>query len=432
MTPPLALRAYHFLGRAVTPALPAVLRWRLRRGKEDAARLGERQGFAGLPRPDGALAWLHGASIGETMSMLPLAARLIEQRFHVLITSGTVTSAELLAQRLPPGAMHQFVPLDAPDYAARFFAHWKPDIGIIAESELWPNLIGEAFRNGVKLVLVNARMSARSAGRWQRVQRIAGHLLSRFRLCLVQTAEDEMRFRALGAAGVQIAGNLKYDAAAPVVNSGRLAALRRDTAGRRVWLAASTHAGEEAIVLAAHGRLCGLFPDIITIIVPRHPQRGSEVAALAKALSVSVALRSAGEAISAATGVYVADSVGELGLFYSLAPVSFIGRSFARHGGQNPIEPARLESAVLHGPHVENFSEVYSTFHREGGAIEVADAEALARQIALLLTDESRRRQLVEGARRAAGSLGGATDRVMQALHPMLVEAHDRHAGMQR
>ena len=422
MKRPLPLAAYRLAASAVSPRLPLFLRWRQRRGKEDAARLGERMGIASAPRPPGPLAWLHGASIGEAISLMPLAAELRARGFHVLMTSGTATSAALVAKRLPAGAVHQYLPLDAPRFVSRFFAHWRPEIGIIAETELWPNLIEAAHAGGTRLALVNARMSDRSFRRWGKARSSAEFLLSKFRLCLTQTAEDESRFRALGA-NAETAGNLKYDSAAPEADPEELARLRQAFAGRRIWLAASTHAGEEEQMLAAHRRLLNDAPAARLNLAPRHPGRGAVVAALARAENFAAVLRSAGEAPGAETQVYVADTIGELGLFYRLAPVSFIGRSFARQGGQNPIEPAKLGSAVLHGPHVGNFEAVYATFARQGGALEVIDAESLARAVQSLWDDEPSREALCAGAARAVAVLGGATERVLAALQPLLAEA---------
>jgi 3-deoxy-D-manno-octulosonic-acid transferase len=349
------LGAVSFAGQAWTaaaaagaPLLRAHLRWRAGRGKEIAGRLGERRG-EGARRPPGRLLWLHAASVGETLSLLPLLDALAERApdLSVLVTTGTVTAAALLARRLPPAlaarVVHRFAPLDVPRWADRFLAGWRPDAGALVESELWPNLIRAARRRGVPLALVNARLSERSARRWRRwAPGLAREMVSAFSPVLAQTPADAARLGALGARLALCVGNLK-DAAAPLpADPVELARLRHATAGRPVFLAASTHPGEEAVVLDAHRRAAARLPGLLTVVVPRHPHRGPAV--VAEAGDLAVARRAAGEAPGPGTAVYVADTLGELGLFYRLAGVCLVGGSLVPHGGQNPLGagPPRL------------------------------------------------------------------------------------------
>ena len=334
--------------RVLTPVAPLLLRQRAARGKEDWARLNERLGIAGLARPAGRLIWLHGASVGESLSALPLIEKLKGQG-TVLVTSGTVTSAAMMSQRLPAGALHQYVPLDTPGAVARFLDHWKPDAGLFIESDLWPNLIGAARARGVKLALVNARISAASAERWRWARRSVKALLSAFDMVLAQDDEVAQRFRGLGARQVEVVGSLKADAPPLTTDEDALAAMRQAIDGRPVLLAAQTHPGEDETVLPAHDLLRARFPDLLTILIPRHTARGTDLEMLCGTRAVK--RRSAGGRISSQTAIYIADTMGEMGLFYRLAPFCFLGGTLVPLGGHNPLEPAALHCAVLAGPH---------------------------------------------------------------------------------
>lgn len=416
------LSAYRGATILFAPFGPVLLEWRRGRGKEDAARLRERLGHASQPRPAGPLAWLHGASVGEGVALLPLVEQLRVRGFHVLVTTGTVTSAQVLAQRLPGGAIHQFVPLDVPSYLQRFLDHWQPDLAMLAESEIWPNLIDETTRRGTPLVLVNARLSERSFQRWQRLPAAISSLLRRVDLCLAQTRDDAARLMLLGAPRVHVTGNLKFDVAPLPVDPARLAELSALIGPRPVWVAASTHAGEEDIALQVHGALIQRFPNLLTIIVPRHAERGADIATLCAMDGHIAGLRSRGDMPTNETGVYVADTMGELGLFYRVTSLVFVGKSLASKGGQNPIEPAKLGSAILHGPHVANFSEVYDMLDKAQGAIEVGDADTLARTLNMLLSDTAMLRKIARAASETVEELGGASTNIMQALEPYFVQ----------
>ncbi|MDB5543162.1 MAG: 3-deoxy-D-manno-octulosonic acid transferase [Hyphomicrobiales bacterium] len=421
------LRTYRSATALLAPLGPAFLNWRKRRGKEDARRLRERLGVPGAARPHGPLAWLHGASVGEGLALLPIVEQLRARGFHVLITTGTVSSAQVLAGRLPGGAIHQYIPLDAPRYMRRFLDHWKPDLVMLAESELWPNLIVEVKSRATPLVLVNARLSERSFQRWRKFPGFISSLLGGIDLCLAQTRDDAARLMMLGAPRVQVVGNMKFDVPAPPVDAGKLADLVAMVGPRPVWVAASTHAGEEEIALAVHRDLIRTFPNLLTIIVPRHAPRGAEIATLATMSGINAGLRSRGEQPGSFTGVYIADTMGELGLFYRVASIVYLGKSMVAQGGQNPIEPAKLGAAILHGPHVANFTEVYRTLDRAHGAIEVGDADTLARMLAMLLSDTALLRKTARAASEAVDGLGGASANILSALEPYFMHMRMEH-----
>lgn len=426
-TLPAALRAYRGASAAASLLAPAWLSYRVGKGKEDPGRLPERRGIASAERPEGPLVWVHGASVGEVICVLPLIERLRARGFTVLLTSGTLTSSRIAAHRAPEGVIHQFMPLDARPFVSRFLTHWNPDLVLLAESELWPNLLHDLGQRGTPIVLVNGRLSPRSAKRWAKLPRSARALLSRVDLCLAQSEEDAARFRALGAPRVEVSGNLKFDVPAPPVEERALEALSGAIGGRPVLLAASTHPGEEALVMATHKALRKEIKDLLTIIAPRHPERGEEIASLGTEAGLAVARRGAGALPEAGTDIYVADTIGELGLFYRCAPVVFLGGSLVEHGGQNPIEPAKLGCVVLHGPHVWNFEAIYQQFDGDGGALPVSDIKELARQAFVLLKDPARRERTAAAARKSVDALGGALDRTLGAIEPYLIHIWLQH-----
>ena len=422
--PPLTLplRAYRAGLRIGEPAVAGLLAWRAHRGKEDPRRLPERRGLPGRARPAGPLAWMHGASVGEALSLIGLVEGMIARGLSVLVTTGTRTAAELIGARLPPGAVHQYVPLDAPRWVGRFLDHWRPDLALVAESEIWPNTILALHARAIPLVLVNGRMSERSCKGWERSPRTAEALLSRIAVCLAQTPEDAERFARLGAPRVGIAGNLKFDAAVPPADGRQRADLGAMIGARPVWVAASTHPGEEAAVAHAHAALKARFPHLLTILAPRHPGRGGEAAACADAAGLRSARRSAGASPDSSVEVYVADTIGELGLFYRLSPLVFLGGSLVPHGGQNPIEAVRLDAAVLHGPHTGNFGPVYRALDRAGGALGVRDGAELAGLVGELLAAPARLSDMARAGQRALAPFEGAVARTLAVLDPFVAQ----------
>ena len=419
---PPTLRAYRLFSRLARPAAPLALAERARRGKEPRERIGERRGTAAMPRPPGPVVWIHGASVGELTSVLPLIERISARDVTVLVTSGTVTSGDLAAQRLPPGVIHQFAPLDIPAYVRRFFDHWQPDLALFVESDLWPNRIIEASMRRVPMILINGRLSENSYRRWRRLPAAITDLLHRFDLCLARTLADAERLSALGAPRLITAGNLKLDVPAPPCDERELARLKRTIGERPLVAAASTHEGEETAMIEAHRRLAPNFPGLLTVIAPRHPDRGPAIAEEVTAAGLTARLRSRGEKPDKACDIYIADTLGELGLIYRLAPVVFIGGSLIRHGGQNPIEAAKLGTAIVHGPHVWNFAEVYGALDEARGAEIVADENRLTGVLGMLLAHPEARERAATNAYNTMRGLGGALERTLSSLEPYLLQ----------
>ncbi len=421
----LALAAYRRAGGLVAPLLGLFLAVRGRAGKEERSRRDERHGLAAAARPPGPLVWVHAASVGETLAVMGLVERLAGGGLAVLLTTGTVTSAAIAAGRLPAGAIHQYVPLDVSAWIGRFLDHWRPSLAVFVESEIWPATIHQLTTRAIPQVLVNARVSERSARRWRLLDGLPRALFGRFALTLAQSSADAERLRGLGAEPVVVTGNLKFDGAALGVDTAELGRLEAAIGDRSTWIAASTHPGEEAIVAAAHGRLAREIPGLLTVLAPRHPRRGDEIRALLAEAGVDVASRSLGETPSGATDVYLADTIGEMGLIYRLAPVAFVGGSLVPHGGQNPIEPAHLGTAVLHGPHVANFRDLYRELDETGGARVVTGLDDLVAAVAAALTDPITAATCAELARAVVERSSGSLDRTVAALAPLLARLAD-------
>lgn len=413
------ITAYRLATAALAPAAPMLLRRRILRGKEHSERTDERLGYSSKARPEGTLVWVHGASVGECVAALPLIDALIETtKCKVLITSGTVTSAKVMHDRLPPGVIHQFVPIDTPAATTRFLDHWNPQVGLFVDSDIWPNLVLGARERGVKLALVNARMSQRSYESWRWVRSTASELLSSFGICFAQDEEIGARFRALGTPDVRVIGSLKADAPVLPADMKKLDALRKAIGTRPIFLASQTHSGEEETILPAHDALRRSFPDLLTIIVPRHPERGGDIAMLCG--TRPSLRRSAGALPDASTAVYIADTMGELGIFYRLVPFCFVGGSLIRHGGQNPLEPAKLDCAVLTGPHTFNFTTAYEAILGAQGTGRVNSTTEICTVVSKLLGNPAEARRLGEAAAEGARSLGGAVAKTVDAVVKML------------
>ncbi len=398
------------------PSLRTMLRRRVARGKEIASRLPEREGIDPTLRPAGRLVWLHAASVGESQSILPVLAVLRAQApdASILITTGTVTSAALLAARLPElelhRVLHRFVPLDVPAWVARFLDHWQPDTAGFVESELWPNLIEGCRARGIPMMLLNARMSARSLRGWQRVPGFARQIVGAFDRVQAQSEADAAHLRLLGARHVDAPGNLKLAAPPLPADPAELARLRALIGNRPVWLASSTHPGEEDVAGQVHRSLVAVHPTLLTIVAPRHPERGAAVAA-----ALDAPRRAAGQD-PGTRGIWVSDTLGELGLLYRLAPLAFVGRSLIGQGGQNPLEPARLGCAIAVGPHTANFSDSVQALEAAGALTRVEDAAALANWVDAMLRDPAGRRAAGAAACAAAQGAAGLPERTAAAL----------------
>ncbi|MBB5745576.1 3-deoxy-D-manno-octulosonic acid transferase [Brevundimonas variabilis] len=419
-----ALVAYRLLTKLLEPLAPRLLDARVKQGKEDHARVDERLGIAGSPRPAGDLVWLHGVSVGETLSLLPVVERFQKLRpdLTLLVTSGTRTSAELLGRRLPQGVIHQFAPVDGPVAVSRFLDHWQPGLGVFVESELWPNLITAARTRGVRLALVSARITEKTADGWRKVPGMARQILSAFDRVMPQDEASAARLEALGA---RIDGlvNLKLSGGPLPHDTAAFSHLSAAIGDRPVVVAASTHPGEELAIVHA---LDGLADRICLILVPRHPERGTEIATALTREGYRFVLRSRGGKLGADTDLYVADTLGELGLFLRLADVVVMGGSFgsslalAPVGGHNPLEPARLGKPMIAGPDAANWATVTADLRTAGGLSVVEHPADLTVIISALLADPATARAMGERARRAAADAGAGLERLWDGLQALL------------
>jgi 3-deoxy-D-manno-octulosonic-acid transferase len=418
----MALALYRIATGLGGPLIRLYLARRRASGKEDSERFGERLGVSARPRPSGRLVWMHAASVGEATSLLPLMARMRQlwPGHAILLTTGTVTSARVMAERLPEGAFHQYVPVDRMAYVRRFLNHWRPDLAVWAESEFWPNMVSETARRRIPLILVQGRISTRSFAGWRRHHRLIRRLLGDFTLCLGQTEADASRLRALGAANAECRGNLKYAAPPLPARADALIEMEHILQARPRWLAASTHPGEEEIAGEVHRRLRDRRKGLLTIIVPRHPERGPAIATVLGGSGLTVARRAAGEPVAPETEVYIADTIGELGLFYRLAPIAFIGKSLAAEGGQNPLEAAQLGCAIVHGPHMANFAQIMERLAEAGASVAVTSAEELAAVVLRLLADDGERTRRAAAARAVAAAEAGVLDAVVDVIAPFM------------
>ena len=406
--------------------LISLLLWRRKlAGREDPGRLSERKGIPGAPRPEGRLIWVHAASVGEALSALPLLRELLlrRQALNILMTTGTVSSARVLANQLPARVTHQFVPVDRGPWVRRFLDYWQPAMAVWIESDLWPNLVLETAKRGIPMALVNGRMSARSYRRWGYARDFIRRLLNCFSAVLAHDEQSAGFLRNLGAARAVCVGDLKQAAEPLAVDGGELARVQATIGDRPVWAAASTHPGEEEIIREVHQQLLVNFPRLLTIIAPRHADRGQQLAARLASDGLKVVRRATGELPGFETDIYLGDTMGEMGLIYRLAKIAFVGGSLIPHGGQNPLEPARLGCAILHGPHTGNFLSIYADLDKAGAARETIGAPELANAVAVLLGDQ--KTAISRGLAAKAVAVKGI-DRVlvhiMAAIEPVLAE----------
>ena len=400
----------------------------MRKGREAPERLSERMGHPSAERPDNKLIWVHAASVGEAQSMLVLIDYLhqMDEGLNFLVTTGTRTSAQIMHHRLPQTATHQFMPLDHPRWVRRFLDHWRPDMALWTESELWPNMLAEIGNRAIPAALLNARLSPRSVKRWQRFGEAAGHLLHVFDIILAQDEDQADYFHTLGARHVDVTESLKYAAAPLPVNTEDYQRVRQRIGERPCWLFASTHAGEEDLAARVHTALMDKYPDLLTIIVPRHPERRDEIAATLDSHDLDYRLRSAAhQPPRDETQIYVADTLGELGLFYKLAPVAVIGRSFSQDGGggHNPVEAAHFDCAIVHGPNVQNLQQLYDAMDSAGATLPVQESAGLARTIDKLLGDTEGRAAIQNRAHDFAAARRKALPRVLDKLSPVFEKA---------
>ncbi len=413
------IRIYNFLIRILYPlVIKRYINKRKQNGKEDIKRFNERIGRPKIKRPEGKLIWFHGASVGESLSMLPLITKLLDlyPNLHIMVTTGTVTSAELMNKRLPERAFHQYIPIDNPTFAARFLRHWKPDLALWFESELWPAMLSNIKARNIPLLLINGRISNKSFKRWQQFDFICKELLGCFTFCLGQSEEDAYRLRVLGAKEAICLGNLKYAGFQPPVDPAKREEIAAQIGNRPLWNVSSTHNDEELKIGKFLKRVQDKVPGLLTIIAPRHPNRGPEIQEALNEIGLKTALRSKGEKITDTTDVYIADTIGEVGIWYDLAPLVFIGGSLIPHGGQNFMEPSRMRDAVLVGPHMFNFTDAMNRAKKADAVIQVNDVNELEENVIQLLTNpellEAKRSLAYNWAHGEAKVLDGIVEKV--------------------
>ena len=418
----LPLRLYRGLANLAAPFLYKRVAARLMVHGVSPDRAAERFGHATQPRPPGPLIWIHAASVGESLSALPLIDRLLSRdpATHVLITSGTASSAKVLRERLPERALHQFAPLDSRKVLTRFLNHWQPKLFILIESELWPQMLLLTTERGTPAALVNARLSPGSLRNWGRMPATARTLLSRLALVTAQTEATADALRALGAPDVRMAGNLKSAAPPPADHAPEREALEKTIGNRPRWLAASTHPGEERLALAAHRALLETWPDLLLVLAPRHPERADSIAREIAAAGLAHTRRSAGEAPTAQ--VYLADTLGEIGLWLRLCPVTLMGGSLTPNGGHNPWEGAALGTALLTGPNIANCRDDWLTLSAAQGAL-ITSAESLTTDLHSLLADPESARAMAGNARKTHASQSAALDATVEALAALMAPA---------
>jgi 3-deoxy-D-manno-octulosonic-acid transferase len=412
----LVLDSYRRIGKVAYPFMGPFLSFRARRGKEDRQRRYERYGYPSADRPSGPIVWFHAASVGESMAILSLIERVHALGINTIMTTGTVTSAEVVRRRLPAATYHQYVPLDLQPAVKRFLEHWKPDLAVFTESEIWPTTIEELAARRIPQVLVNARMSDKSFNRWIGASHVAQSLCDKFSHVVAQSELDAARYRELGARPVTVSGNLKVDTKDLPYRQDELNRIRAMIDDRPVWLAASTHKGEEEMLVDIHRRLEDQFPDLLTIIVPRHPERGGEVEQIIRGAGLTCARRSRKEQIDADIGVYLGDTIGEMGLYLRMAPIVFMGRSLAAFGGQNPLEPAITGTAILSGKHVSNFRDAYRSLLKNKAVRLVDGPDMLAANLVFLLENPAECERMTEAARYTVRELAGALEKTITVL----------------
>lgn len=413
------LSAYRGLGTLLTPCVSPYLALRAARGKEDRRRLRERMGRTDKHRPEGPLIWLHAASVGETMALMPMIEKILSFRIHILLTTGTIASAQLVETRFGKRLIHQYVPLDLASAMRRFLDHWKPDLALVCESEIWPMRIVELDRRKIPQILLNAHLSERSFHSWQKHKQVARDIFSRFSAVICQSEEDSARYKELGAQRVCVSGNLKADVELPQ-SPEILRKYRAAIGARPTWAAISTHDGEELMAVRVHKILLKRYPDLLTIIVPRHIERMPAIEETLRVQGCSYVRRSLNDLPQPQTDILLGDTIGEMGLYLRLTEIAFVGKSLTAAGGHNPLEPALIGTAILSGPNIENFRETYRKLKENAAVQLVDDSTMLAGCVHHLLEHPETRRKMIEAGRKTASGMTGALKRSFEILKPFL------------
>ncbi|MEO0328932.1 MAG: lipid IV(A) 3-deoxy-D-manno-octulosonic acid transferase [Pseudomonadota bacterium] len=416
----LAFKTYKNLGLLLYPFMGPFLRIRASKGKEDRKRRYERYGYPSAEKPSGPIIWFHAASVGESMAVIPLIEHVNSLGINTIMTTGTVTSAQIVRKRLPPLCFHQYVPLDLKPALKRFLDHWKPDVAIFTESEIWPMTVLELVERNIPRILVNARMSDRSFKRWNGTSSIGYSLFDNFSHVIAQSDLDAARFRRLGAKQVDISGNLKVDTDSLPYSEDELSGIMKNVGGRPSWVAVSTHDGEEEAVCNAHQFLKNRTPNVFSIIVPRHPDRSDTITQMIQEKGLQVARRSLNQLPGPDTDIYLGDTIGEMGLYLRMAQVAFVGKSLKAKGGQNPLEPAMTKTAIVSGQAVQNFREAYNLLLSAKAVRLVSNEEMLAANVEYLLNNAKERRRMTDAALETVERMQGSLEKTNYILDSYL------------
>ena len=414
------MSSYRAVGLAFYPFMGPFLRMRASRGKEERQRRYERYGYPSADRPSGPVVWFHAASVGESIAILPLVQHVNDLGISIILTTGTVTSAQMIRSRLPESCNHQYVPLDLKPALERFLDHWQPDLAIFTESEIWPMTLMELHSRNIPRILVNARMSDRSYKRWKSTYGLADTLFGSLSHVIAQSELDAGRFKSLGSWPVEVTGNLKVDTGDLPFDQGELDRLQRAINGRPVWVAVSTHEGEEEACGNIHHQLKLKIPNLLTIIVPRHPNRANGVTALLRENMLNTAQRSQNEKITAETDIYMGDTIGEMGLYLRLAQVAFMGKSLKSTGGQNPLEPAMVGVPIISGHEVHNFRDVYNSLLEQSAVRLVSDEKMLAANLEYLLLSPNQREAMSKAGSATLDKMRGSLTATNEILDTYL------------
>ncbi|SUZ33051.1 3-deoxy-D-manno-octulosonic acid transferase [Roseibaca ekhonensis] len=428
--PPALIRAYLAFSRLSAPIWHAALKWRAKKGKEDPARLSERWGHPAQPRPEGELLWLHGVSVGEVTVLLTLLERLSQTRpqTHFLLTSITRAAADAMAKRqLPARVIHHYAPADYPGAVARFLDHWRPDAFVLSEMDLWPRLLAETHKRGIPMAIVNAHVTPRRLRNRKRAAKANGWLMDLFGEIHVQDDRSAALFAQIGApmGKMQVTGLLKAASTPPPDHPQARAEIAAQIGDRPRWLAASTRTEEEAQVMQVHAQALAHCPDLLMIIAPRQLKDADRTEADARAVfdPARIARRSKGQPITAQTQVYIADSMGEMGVWLRLVPVAYPGQSLPLDGrvmtGKNPFEAVALGVLVVHGPHVANFRAAYDLLAEQGAALRVSDAKAMTDAV-IAAQDPACRAPYLAGAAQVQAQVMAPLERAEQMICKML------------
>lgn len=421
---------YTMAVRAATPLIEAHLKKRVERGREDPARANERHGKPQMKRPQGPLAWFHAASVGESVALLTTLARLRRDYPHIsiMVTTGTVTSAKTMAERLPEGAFHQYIPVDHPSWVAGFLDHWQPDAVIWTESDFWPSMLLEIKKRKIPAVLLNGCMSAESHRKWRWGKSLISEILSTFDLVLAQNPGHGSRLADRGARNVKVSANLKYSSAPLTCDEAKLAELQKALEGRPVIVWGSSHPGEEEIIARIQQSLKSQHPGLIVACAPRHPKRGPEIKENMEKMGLKASLRSTGALPGAADDMYIADTMGEMGLIYRAGPLAIVGGSYCFRS-HNPIEPAQLGRVVFYGPEVAHIESLCDDFEACGGALRLKDEAALGEKIAAFLANPESFAPMAEAAEKWTREKSVIVDEIVADLSPFLAPLALRKAS---